>query len=352
MDNNNTLQDELTLKELILAIQDYARYFLRKWYWFVLGAVVLGGVFFWNAYTTPVTYSAPLTFLLNNDKEKSVGAGAILGGLGLGTSETGGGTAAKLLELSKSRQVLGRVLFDSASVDGKTQFVADHLIDVYNYHTVWKDSKQLANFSFRGIPPQVEDRVANRVFKSLHNRMVKEEDGILTVMLDEMTGLFKIQAVTPNPELSIAITEKVYDELTSYFINASVSDKENSLSLLSFRADSVKSALAVAEGRFARFQDRAGRIPLQEQSIKGQQLQREVLILGTMYSEIVKNRETAAFLLANEKPGFELVDGPLEPLSVSGGSVGRGVVLGGALGMVLTVIILFFIKLVNDAMRE
>jgi uncharacterized protein involved in exopolysaccharide biosynthesis len=110
------VQDELTLKELILVIQEYFVYFLRKWYWVVLGALVVGGIFFYNAYTAPVNYDAPLTFMMNDDKGGGIGAGAILGSLGLGGGEGGGGKASKLLQLGKSRKVLGKVLFDSAMV--------------------------------------------------------------------------------------------------------------------------------------------------------------------------------------------------------------------------------------------
>ncbi len=69
------MQDELTLKEFILVIQEYFVYFLRKWYWVALGTLVVGGVFFYNAYTAPVNYDAPLTFMMNNEKGASAGAG-------------------------------------------------------------------------------------------------------------------------------------------------------------------------------------------------------------------------------------------------------------------------------------
>ncbi len=111
------MQDELTIKEFVLTLQEYLKHFLRKWYWFLLGAVIAGGVFFLNAYMAPVTFTAPLTFLMKNDKEKSFGAGALLGSLGLGSPDPGKGNASKLLELGKSRRVLGLILFDSAAVD-------------------------------------------------------------------------------------------------------------------------------------------------------------------------------------------------------------------------------------------
>lgn len=347
------MQDELTLKELILAIQDYARYFLRKWYWFVLGALVLGGVFFWNAYKAPVNYAAPLTFMLNQEKEASVGAGAILGSLGLGGGGDGGGnTSLKLLELGKSRQVLGRVLFDSATVDGKTQLIADHLIDIYGYHQEWEESEALKGFYFGDEMPTTDDRTGNRVFKSLHNRLVSEENGLMKMTVNELSGLFDLRVKTLRPELSIVLTEGIYSQLSEYFVTASVSGKEKTLRQLRERADSVKTELGVTEARLARFQDRSSRVPLRQETVRGQELNRQVLILSTMYAEIVKNRETAAFLLASEKPAFNLIDGPLEPLRPSRESWSSALIMGGLLGGVLMGIILFFTKLVRDAMKS
>jgi hypothetical protein len=346
------MQDELTIKEFVLTLQEYLKHFLRKWYWFLLGAVIAGGVFFLNAYMAPVTFTAPLTFLMKNDKEKSFGAGALLGSLGLGSPDPGKGNASKLLELGKSRRVLGLILFDSAAVDGKSKLVADHLIDAYEYHEKWEESEKLAGFYFNGKLPSEDDGVGNQALKILHERMIREDDGILTIDLAESSGLFSIKASTPAPELSIAITKMVYKELSDYFINASVSDQQASLQLLTTRADSVEIELALAESRLARFQDLSTRMPLRQQTVRGQKLQRDVLILSTMYAEILKNRETASFLLSNEKPGFELVDGPLVPLYPNKEPFALSLLMGTALGLIVAGMVLFGVKFIQDALRS
>ena len=345
------LSDELTLKELVLALSDYARYFLRKWYWFVLGAAVVGGVFFYQAYTVPVSYTAPLTFLLNGDTKSTFGADAILGNLGLGGGQQGGGKVAKLIELSKSRRVISRVLFDSATVEGQQRLIANHLIELYDYHELWAENERLANFTFSSGRPAQEDRLGNSVLKALYGRAIREEEGIIATDVDEFSGLIKLTATTPKPELSIAIVEKVYNELSEYFVNASVSAKQESVRLLTVRADSIATELRAVENQLARFQDRIARIPLQQERIRAQQLQREGAILSTMYGEVIKNRETAAFVLENEKPSFEMVDGPLVPLSANREDWKTKLVIGAILGAILVGIILFLRKLFGDALQ-
>ena len=318
----------------------------------MLGAALIGGAFFWNAYTRPITYTAPLTFMLNDEDKSSIGAGAILGSLGLGGATDQGGNAPKLLELGKSRKVLGKVLFDSALVDGKRQVIADHLIEVYDYHSEWEDSEALRGYLFKGERPKEDDRIGNRVLKSLHNRLVNPENGLMSITVDELSGIFTIRVSTLSEDLSLVIAEGVYHKLSDYFITSSIADKEQTLIRLNQRADSVSTALRTAEASLARFQDRSALVPLRQSSIQGQQLNREVLILSAMYGEIVKNRETAAFLLDNEKPAFNLVDGPLAPLRPVKESTFKAILIGGLLGVFLIGVVQFFRKLYTDAMFE
>ncbi len=346
------MQDELTLKELILAVQEYISFFLKKWYWLLLGGLLLGGIFFYVAYSTPSVYSAPLTFMLNDEQESSVGAGAILGSLGLGGGDSGGSKVNKLLELGKSRKVLSRVLFDSVEIDGTVKLLADHIIDIYDYHELWEESKSLNGFYFGDGIPAADDVAGNRVFKLLYRKLIAEEKGFVQLSVDEFSGLFDLRVNTLNPELSVALANNTYAELSEYFVTTTVSGKKKTLTMLEERADSVKLELAAAEARLARFEDRSSNILLRQNIIRGQELNRQVLILSTLYAEVVKNKETAAFLLANEKPAFNLIDAPLEPLNKTTESWVSALVIGGLLGVILTGIVLFFTKLVRDAMAS
>jgi len=193
--------DELTLKELILAVLEYFRFFLKRWYWFVLGGLLVGGAFFYTAYASPAVYTAPLTFMLNDEKESSIGAGAILGSLGLGGGDGGGSKVSKLLELGKSRKVLSRVLFDSVEIGGNEKLLADHIIDIYDYHENWQESKLLNGFHFGSGKPSTGDSAGNKAFKQLYTKLISDNEGLLTLDVDNLSGLFELRASTLHPEL-------------------------------------------------------------------------------------------------------------------------------------------------------
>jgi hypothetical protein len=289
--------------------------------------------------------------MLDDGKESSIGAGAILGSLGLGGGGNGESKTAKLLELGKTRKVLGRVLFDSVEVNGKVNLLANHLIDIYDYHAKWEGSSLLDSFYFTGGAPKVKDFTGNMVFKQLHYKLIQQDEGLIELEMNELSGLFKLQATTINPKLSITLANKAYAELSEYFVETWVSGKKRTLTQLAERADSVKIVLDVTEARLARLQDRSSGVLLRKSTIKEQELNRQLLILNTMYAEIVKNKETTAFFLENKRPVFNLIDEPLEPLRKVEGNWILSSLIGGVLGIILVGCVFLFTKMIQDVIE-
>ena len=100
MKENTYLEDdEITLKELILKIQEFYREVLKRWLLVILITLPVMGYMFYKAYKTPNTYPATLTFMVNEDK-----AGGGLGGLAASFGLGGGGgeyNLEKILSLQK-----------------------------------------------------------------------------------------------------------------------------------------------------------------------------------------------------------------------------------------------------------
>jgi uncharacterized protein involved in exopolysaccharide biosynthesis len=113
--------DEITLKELILKIQEYWQEILKNWKLIFLIIIPFVAFFLIKAFLTPATYSAQLTFMVNEDEGGGGfgGVSAILGQFGFG----GGGQSSynldKILELSRSRKIIQMALFEKVNIDGK-----------------------------------------------------------------------------------------------------------------------------------------------------------------------------------------------------------------------------------------
>jgi len=66
-------EDEITLKELILKIKEFFWEVVRNWKWVVLIVIPFVTFFMYKAVSTPVTYEAELTFMVNEDDGGGMG---------------------------------------------------------------------------------------------------------------------------------------------------------------------------------------------------------------------------------------------------------------------------------------
>jgi uncharacterized protein involved in exopolysaccharide biosynthesis len=353
LEEHNNLSEELTLKDLIVSVREYGSYFISKWYVFLIVAVVAGGGAAYLESRKKVLFLAPLTFTVEGKGSSGIGNGSILGQLGLGNAQEES-SAMKVLELSRSRLVLAGPLFDSLIVDGVEDVLANHLIHYYQYHEKWEEDLELTNFRFNGKKPEKDDIVGNKVLKQLHRLIAGPplEKALFSLNVNENTGIFLLESSTLSPDISVFLANSIYSNLEDVYVNSSIRRHKETFNLLSERADSVEALLNVSENKLAREQDRSSRVSLRSNGLQQQKLRREVLILSTMFAEVLKNKEAASFLLANEKPTFVKIDKPLEPLQISAPSVTRSALVGGILGLLLTSVVLFFWKVIKAALSE
>ena len=110
-DSNNN--DVITVKEVILQIQEYYREVIK--HWLIVLAFVIPLVFFmfYRAYIMPLTYKAELTFMVDEDEGGGGigGIGGILGNFGLSTGASDYNLN-KILFLSRTRKIIQESLFD------------------------------------------------------------------------------------------------------------------------------------------------------------------------------------------------------------------------------------------------
>ena len=124
-DSNQNMQasDEITLKELILLIKEYwGVLWTKKWY--IIAAGLIGGLIFGIIeYRKPVTYTAALTFMINEDDGSSLGAlGGLAASFGFGSAGTGEYNLEKMISLLKSRNLIQQGLFEKVEINGKLDF--------------------------------------------------------------------------------------------------------------------------------------------------------------------------------------------------------------------------------------
>ncbi|MEM0992059.1 MAG: Wzz/FepE/Etk N-terminal domain-containing protein, partial [Bacteroidota bacterium] len=128
--------DEITLKDLILKFQEYFLEILRNWWVIGIAMVIMAAIMYIRARLTPPSYTSQVTFMVSGGGGQNAAANpvaSLLGQLGGGGGAGGGANPFKVMQLSKSRKILSKVLFHSVEVMGKEDYIANHLIEHYDY---------------------------------------------------------------------------------------------------------------------------------------------------------------------------------------------------------------------------
>jgi len=351
--------DEITLKDTVLLIQDYVTYLLRRALWIILAAAIGGAVMFWRARSTPDTYVADLTFMINEEKSNSVpGLGSVLGQLGLGGGDGGDNNLNKIVELSKSRRLVKNVLFDSIRLNDKVDLVANHLIREYDYHAKWADRKDppLAGFLYDHNDTDTFDRRENEVLKTLHAHVVGSaaagKAGLIVLEYAEDTGIMTISGRTNNETLSIALSSMLYDQLSVFYVNKSTERQRITLNRLTVLSDSVYQELNKVEYALTRYRDRSLQLIERSSLVAQNDLRRKQQVLNVMYAETLKNRETSSFMLSNATPFFQAIDLPIGPIKKNNKPVLRSLVIGALLGGILCIGLLIVLRVYRSIMNQ
>src|ERR1700761_8889574 len=135
--------DQISLKELILKIQEWWRYLLSKWGIIIIVGILGGALGFVRAYLIKPTYKAELSFTVQDEKPAGGLSGAIglasQFGIDLGGGSTGGEFSGdNLLSLMKSRLMIEKTLLTTVLINGKAETLADFFIDFNKFREGWK----------------------------------------------------------------------------------------------------------------------------------------------------------------------------------------------------------------------
>lgn len=351
--------DEITLKDLILKIQEFWRLlWSNKWYIIVFSLILAAG-FALRTYFTPSTYPAKLTFMVNEDEGSNMGGIAnVLGQFGFSSGGKSEYNLDRILELSRSRRIVFPVLLDSITVDGISDVLANHLIRLYDFHEKWENTKVpgLQNFVFTTSDEYKLDNTGRIALNSLYTKIVgnekKNNDPLLSNGYGEETAILNLTITALDPQLAIGLVTRIFDVLSAYYIEKSIEPQQETLNALKVKSDSLKFALASAESRLARFDDTHRNLYLSSDVVQRDQYQRQVNLLTIMYGEVIKNLETANFALQSQMPFFQTIDVPQAPILSAPKSLLKSVLIGGLLGGFLSCGFFISRKIYRDAMNN
>ena len=118
------------------------------------------------------------------------------------------------------------------------------------------------------------------------------------------------------------------------------------------KRDSIIWALKRAEFNLADFKDRNRNLVTVKGYLEQVKLERDVMVLNSMYAEAVKQMEVTDFALKNTVPVVQIIDIPRSPIVPTSKSWKKQLVIGLAIGTFLSVALMIILKIFKDIMKN
>jgi uncharacterized protein involved in exopolysaccharide biosynthesis len=356
--NNNDIQniaeDEISLKELILKIKDWYLFLLSNWIILLAAGIIGGAIGLGYVYKQKATYTASLSFALED--EKSGGAGGLSGALGLasslgidlGTSAGGAFSGANLIELMKSRKIVEQALLNPITFNGKTQSLAQYFINFNELNKNWSEKPAFKNMVFdvdadRSMYTRQQDSILGNLYASIAGA-----NGLLSVsQKDKKISIISIEVKSTDELFSKVFTESIAQEVSSYYIEIKSKKARQNMEILQHQTDSIRAELNGAiVGVAAAADNTFGLNPaMLVRKTPGTLRQVDVQANTAILTQLVTNLEMAKVSLRKETPLIQVIDKPILPLKKESASKLKSLISGSFVVGFLTALTLIFKKL-------
>jgi hypothetical protein len=274
-----------------------------------------------------------------NDGEKGGlgGIGSLLGQFGLGGGG-GEGNLDKIVELSRTSRILKTALFSKATIDGRTDFFANHIIRINGLHDEWKkDTTGLPNFLFTRGEFEDFNRLENHATNEVVGLMNAKKDPLFQCGYAKLSTIFSMTLTSPSEELSIQLVRKIFENLSEFYVMKTTERERQTHDVLRAQKDSIYAVMRGKEASAAQFKDVSRGLVLESAKVRGDQMTKDANIATVAYAEMMKQFAIADFALKNNTPFIQPIDMPTAPLDRKKDSKRKALMLGFALGLFLSV---------------
>ena len=333
MPENN---DEVSLKELLLAINRIGRYLRSKWIVFLVWGIIGGGLGLLYSILKAPTYTGTITFVLSNENKTGAGLASLAGQFGLdmgGSISNGAFEGENIVQLLKSRRIVKGALFKE--IPQEKEVLLNIVAETSGFFKGWKKDRRLSKYlpfpkDANKILP-VHDSLINVIHEFLVKKYLRVEK------VDKKLSFYLVSTTSPSEIASVYLTRSLVDEASKMYIGTKTKAARENLNMLQFEADSLRNELGVTIYSSASQIDQTFNLnpALQKQRVPIQRNQVQAQVLGTAYGEVIKNLEIAKITLQKETPLYQIIDEPSTPLTRKNISKPVGLAVGAILTMLI-----------------
>ena len=311
-------EPEFSLKKLISDRGNDIKYVLqfKKSMFLVLLLAGLAGTLM--AWKWPVTYTARLTFVIDDAKSSgSGGLAAIAGQFGFNLDGIGGASGVlagdNVQELLKSQRLIKETLltpYDSA----QTLSLADKYAQTYKLDQKWLKYSTDGNAIRFPVHTKAYTRLQDSLLHEITKSILDGQFGIAKT--DKKLGFFEVNTTMKDEKLAQLFCVRMIKQGTDFFITTKTSRLRSNVERLQRRADSI--GVILNKKTYALSSANQSLLDLNPAYTSANATvdirERDKIVLSTIFTETVKNLEASKTMLAQETPTVQIVDEPEFPL--------------------------------------
>lgn len=345
--------DEISLKELIQKIQEWFSFLISKWKIIVLAGIIGACLGLLYSLSKKPTYTATLTFALEDEKS----GGGLSGALGLASSfgiDVGGGggsifSGSNLTELFKSRTMVEQTLLAPVIVNGKQISLAEMYIENNGWRERWNDNPKFKNIKFL---PQRDRKYFTRAHDSIFGVIYQNlsKNALSVAQKDKKISIISMDVTSNNELFSLFFCRALAKQVGQFYIETKSKKARVNMEILERQVDSVRSELNGAITGVAIANDNTFNLnpALNVRRAPSARRQVDVQANTAILTELVKQSELAKVTLRKETPLIQVIDSPILPLAKERFGKAKGIILGGFLASFLIVFYLIFRRIIKQ----
>ena len=312
----NTENNEISLRELLLKLNEWNKYIVSKWLLLFL-SIIIGSIFglVYSLKSKPI-YNSKMTFAIDDESSSqfsSLGLATQHSFEGVRSDKDIGYKGSNLIELFKSRLMVQNTLLSKIYYNGKKQSLANAYLDFKGWRDNASKYSSLSNIDFP-IDAQVLSRKQNEVMNSIYNELIANE--ISVDQLNKKNQIFTLEISSENEFFAKVFSETLTSTVFEFYVSIKTMKAKNNLTVLEQQTDSVRQELNNALAGVAVATDQTfGLNPaLNVRRISTAKQEVEVKLNTAILTELIKQQELARIMVRKETPFIQIIDSPILPL--------------------------------------
>lgn len=315
--------EDNSLKELLLNIKELTS-FLMKHYKLIILISLFGGVLgFLYASNQKPTYTAKMTFVLEEAKGGASGLGglaSLAGQFGVDIGGTSGGgvlSGDNILLYFKSPSLAREVLLSPFEEKSKTS-IADFYANVYGLKKIWRNDKNIGDISFPILETnRTYSLVQESLLKGIIDRINSSQFSV--VRADKKAAFIDVISSMQDELLAKIYCERIVQKVVDRYISIKTQRQNATVQKLQLRVDSIANLLKQKTMSGAYLQNSTNTLDINPLYRTGTTVAvettiRDKTLLSTIFANVTQNLEMAKFTLSQETPVIQIVDSPILPL--------------------------------------